>query len=295
MNSVMNRAVEIDESLTQLHQNQQTRLRALDLIKSLYEQVRVIQQHRAATNGALAGNPFFETRTGPLAREVNARFKELSRQKQCVESISDETLWQEIELAWQTVHQQWRQDDVIENFELHSHLVKQILQYIGLLGDRAEELIETHFQYQALGHYVFHDLPWFIELLGQIRALGTSAAISGRIEKPIEMRLRFLMGQLLNQQEVVRQQAQKLSKEALDITSSLIDALLCQPKLERLTGLVHHDLLSGKKIVTTADEFYSLATAIIDAHYKVMNEGLRLLRLSMDKRIQAWVKQPAVR
>ncbi len=291
----MNRAVEIDESLTQLHQNQQTRLRALDLIKSLYEQVRVIQQHRAATNGALAGNPFFETRTGPLAREVNARFKELSRQKQCVESISDETLWQEIELAWQTVHQQWRQDDVIENFELHSHLVKQILQYIGLLGDRAEELIETHFQYQALGHYVFHDLPWFIELLGQIRALGTSAAISGRIEKPIEMRLRFLMGQLLNQQEVVRQQAQKLSKEALDITSSLIDALLCQPKLERLTGLVHHDLLSGKKIVTTADEFYSLATAIIDAHYKVMNEGLRLLRLSMDKRIQAWVKQPAVR
>lgn len=291
----MNRAVEIDESLTQLHQNQQTRLRALDLIKSLYEQVRVIQQHRAATNGALAGNPFFETRTGPLAREVNARFKELSRQKQCVESISDETLWQEIELAWQTVHQQWRQDDVIENFELHSHLVKQILQYIGLLGDRAEELIETHFQYQALGHYVFHDLPWFIELLGQIRALGTSAAISGCIEKPIEMRLRFLMGQLLNQQEVVRQQAQKLSKEALDITSSLIDALLCQPKLERLTGLVHHDLLSGKKIVTTADEFYSLATAIIDAHYKVMNEGLRLLRLSMDKRIQAWVKQPAVR
>lgn len=291
----MNRAVEIDESLTQLHQNQQTRLRALDLIKSLYEQVRVIQQHRAATNGALAGNPFFETRTGPLAREVNARFKELSRQKQCVESISDDVLWQEIELAWQTVHQQWRQDDVIENFELHSHLVKQILQYIGLLGDRAEELIETHFQYQALGHYVFHDLPWFIELLGQIRALGTSAAISGRIEKPIEMRLRFLMGQLLNQQEVVRQQAQKLSKEALDITSSLIDALLCQPKLERLTGLVHHDLLSGKKIVTTADEFYSLATAIIDAHYKVMNEGLRLLRLSMDKRIQAWVKQPAVR
>jgi len=291
----MNRAVEIDESLTQLHQNQQTRLRALDLIKSLYEQVRVIQQHRAATNGALAGNPFFETRTGPLAREVNARFKELSRQKACVEDISDDVLWQEIELAWQTVHQQWRQDDVIENFELHSHLVKQILQYIGLLGDRAEELIETHFQYQALGHYVFHDLPWFIELLGQIRALGTSAAISGRIEKPIEMRLRFLMGQLLNQQEVVRQQAQKLSKEALDITSSLIDALLCQPKLERLTGLVHHDLLSGKKIVTTADEFYSLATAIIDAHYKVMNEGLRLLRLSMDKRIQAWVKQPAVR
>ncbi|NVK39181.1 MAG: nitrate- and nitrite sensing domain-containing protein [Gammaproteobacteria bacterium] len=278
-------------NLAELHQNQQLRIKALDLVKSLFEQVRVVQQHRAATNAALAGNPFFESKTRVLAREVNARFKELERQQaECVDVI-DERQWEDIRNAWQTVHLQWRQDEIIENFELHSHLVKQLLDYISILGNKAEDLIETGSQHQALSHYVLNDVPAFIEMLGQIRALGTSTAVVGVMDDACEMRLRFLMGQLNKQQIKVKQQAQHLSQEALDITSSLIDALLCEPKLERLTGIVMHDLLSGREIVTSADEIFTLSTQIIDAHYNVMNEGLRLLRLSMDRRMQAWVSR----
>jgi len=274
-----------------LHQNQQLRIKALDLVKSLFEQVRVVQQHRAATNAALAGNPFFESKTRVLAREVNSRFKELERQQQeCLEVI-DSRQWEDICNAWQTVHLQWRQDEIIENFELHSHLVKQLLSYISVLGNKVEDLIETGSQHQALNHYVLNDVPSFIELLGQIRALGTSTAVVGVMDDACEMRLRFLMGQLQKQQIKVKQQAQHLSQEALEITSSLIDALLCEPKLERLTGIVMHDLLSGREIVTSADEIFTLSTQIIDAHYNVMNEGLRLLRLSMDIRMQAWVSR----
>lgn len=283
---------EVDMSnLAELHQNQQLRIKALDLVKSLFEQVRVVQQHRASTNAALAGNPFFESKTRVLAREVNARFKELERQQaECVDVI-DERQWADIRNAWQTVHLQWRQDEIIENFELHSHLVKQLLDYISILGNKAESLIETGSQHQALSHYVLNDVPAFIEMLGQIRALGTSTAVVGIMDDACEMRLRFLMGQLQKQQIKVKQQAQHLSQEALDITSSLIDALLCEPKLERLTGIVMHDLLSGREIVTSADEIFTLSTQIIDAHYNVMNEGLRLLRLSMDRRMQAWVSR----
>lgn len=274
-----------------LHQNQQLRLKALDLVKALYEQVRVIQQHRAATNGALAGNPFFESKTRILAREVNARFKELERIQIDMPELYDEPKWSDVCNAWQTVHLQWRQDEIIENFELHSHLVKQVLNYIAQLGRKAESLIETNFHNQALSHYVFEDLPWFIELVGQIRALGTSAAVVGKLDEPSDMRLRFLVGQLQKQQVKVKEQAQRFSQEAIEITTSLIDALLCEPKLERLYGIVNHDILSGREIVTSADEIFTLSTSIIDAHYNVMNEGLRLLRLSMDKRIQAWVSR----
>ena len=277
--------------LAVLHQNQQLRLKALDLVKALYEQVRVIQQHRAATNGALAGNPFFESKTRILAREVNARFKELERIQIDMSELYDEPKWSDVCNAWQTVHLQWRQDEIIENFELHSHLVKQVLNYIAQLGRKAESLIETNFHNQALSHYVFEDLPWFIELVGQIRALGTSAAVVGKLDEPSDMRLRFLVGQLQKQQVKVKEQAQRFSQEAIEITTSLIDALLCEPKLERLYGIVNHDILSGREIVTSADEIFTLSTSIIDAHYNVMNEGLRLLRLSMDKRIQAWVSR----
>lgn len=277
--------------LATLHQNQQLRIKALDLVKSLFEQVRVIQQHRAATNAALAGNPFFESKTRVLAREINSRFKEIERQQESCPELIETREWQDTRNAWQTVHLQWRQDEIIENFELHSHLVKQLLDYISILGNKAECLIESGTQHQALSHYVLNDIPSFIELLGQIRALGTSTAVVGVMDEACEMRVRFLMGQLQKQQIKVKQQAQHLSQEALDITSSLIDALLCEPKLERLTGIVMHDLLSGRDIVTSADEIFTLSTSIIDAHYNVMNEGLRLLRLSMDKRMQAWVSR----
>ena len=105
------------------------------------------------------------------------------------------------------------------------------------------------------------------------------------------MRLRFLLSQLQKQQVTVKQQAQQFSQEVIQITSSLIDALLCEPKLKRLNGIVNNDVLSGRNIQTSADEIFTLSTSIIDAHYNVMNEGLRLLRLSMDKRIQAWVSR----
>ncbi|MGR6871143.1 hypothetical protein ACU6U9_02280 [Pseudomonas sp. HK3] len=291
MNQPMYSAEADMSNLAALHQNQQLRIKALDLVKSLFEQVRVVQQHRAATNAALAGNPFFESKTRVLAREVNARFKELERQQQECIDVIDARQWDDIRNAWQTVHLQWRQDEIIENFELHSHLVKQLLTYISILGNKVENLIETGSQHQALSHYVLNDVPCFIELLGQIRALGTSTAVVGIMDDACEMRLRFLMGQLQKQQIKVKQQAQHLSQEALEITSSLIDALLCEPKLERLTGIVMHDLLSGRDIITSADEIFTLSTQIIDAHYNVMNEGLRMLRLSMDKRMQAWVSR----
>ena len=177
--------------LAALHQNQQLRLKALDLVKALYDQVRVIQQHRAATNGALAGNPFFESKTRILAREVNNRFKELNRMMEDRPELHNNLVWSDVNNAWQTVHLQWRHDEVIENFELHSHLVKQILSYIAEVGHKAEGLIETNFHNRALSHYVFEDLPWFIELLGQIRALGTSAAVVGVWMNPVKCAFAF--------------------------------------------------------------------------------------------------------
>jgi hypothetical protein len=277
--------------LVLLHQNQQLRLKALDLVKALYDQVRVIQQHRAATNGALAGNSFFESKTRVLAREVNSRFKVLNEMMEGMPEIHDPLNWSDINNAWQTVRLQWRQDEVIENFELHSHLVGQILKYITAIGHSAEGLIETNLSNQALSHYVFESLPLFIEILGQIRALGTSAAELGVLDEGSEMRLRFLMGQLKKQKIKVNEHAQGFSTEVIEITSSLIDALLCEPKLERLSNIVNQDILSGRDIITSADEIFTLSTTIIDAHYNVMNEGLGILRLSMDKRIQAWVSR----
>jgi hypothetical protein len=276
-------------NLAQVHQNQQTRSKALEVVKALYDQVRVVQQHRAATNGALGGNPFFESKTRMLAREINTRFKELDRQLADVSELFDALRWDDIGNEWQTVHLQWRQDQVIENFELHSHLVRQMLDFIADIGERAESLIMRDKHQQALAQYVFRGLPSFIEIMGQMRALGTHATVISECTDACGMRLRFLLQQIQSQQVSVREQMSRLSPEAFSKTTSLIDVHLCEPKLDKLQKCIEQDILKARKIDLNPDELFTRCTEIMDAHFNVMMEGLRMLRMSLDRRIEAWV------
>lgn len=279
------------QSLVQIQQRQQLRLRALNVVKALFDQVRVVQQHRAASNGALGGNLFFESKTRLLAREVNSRFKELDRLMLKLPEFHDAARWADIHNAWHTVHLQWRQDDAIENFELHSHLVKLMLDYIALLGTEAEDLIETTTEQKALALYVLKYLPAFIETLGQIRGLGTHATVVEHCSDACALRLRFLIEQMHNQHIGLRELASTIAREATGKLSALIEAQMCEPKLKQLDAMVADDILSGGHMKTKPDAMFTLSTHIIDAHYNVMNEGLRMVRLSMDSRIQAWVNR----
>lgn len=276
-------------NLAQIHKNQQTRSKALEVIKSLFDQVRVVQQHRAVTNGALGGNSFFESKTRLLAREINTRFTELEGRMGDLIELYDERRWQDIGNEWQTVHLQWRQDQVIENFELHSHLVRQMLNFIADLGLRCESLIMGDAYQQALAQYTFRALPSFIEVMGQMRALGTHAAVAEHCSDACAMRLRFLLQQIQSQQTVVREQMASLSPEAFSKTTSLIDVHLCEPKLDKLQRCIEQDVLKAKKVEISPDELFTRCTEIMDAHFNVMAEGLRMLRMSLDRRIEAWV------
>lgn len=276
-------------NLAQIHKNQQMRSKALEVIKSLFDQVRVVQQHRAVTNGALGGNPFFESKTRLLAKEINTRFSDLETRMVSLNELYDELRWVDIGNEWQTVHLQWRQDQVIENFELHSHLVRQMLDFIADLGMRSESLIMRDPFQQALAQYIFRALPSFIEVMGQMRALGTHAAVAGECNEACAMRLRFLLQQIQTQQTVVREHMTKLSPEAFSKTTSLIDVHLCEPKLDKLQKCIEQEVLNARKIEISPDELFTLCTEIMDAHFNVMAEGLRMLRMSLDRRIEAWV------
>lgn len=280
---------ETSTDLAQVHQSQLTRSKALEAVKALFDQVRVVQQHRAVTNGALGGNPFFESKTHILAREINTRFKSLDRQMTHLKGLYDAIRWYDIGNEWQTVHLQWRQDHVIENFELHSHLVRQMLDFIADIGERAESLIMRDSYQKALAHYILRSLPGFIEIMGQMRALGTHATVISECTEPCSMRLRFLLQQIQIQQAAVREQMSRLSPEAFSKTTALIDVHLCEPKLDVIQKCIEQDILSARKIDLNPDELFARCTEIMDAHFNVMMEGLRMLRMSLDRRIEAWV------
>lgn len=279
------------DTLSQLHARQQQRIKGLELIKALMNVVRVIQLHRAASNGALAGNVFFDSKTRVLAREINDRFLSLSQQLNSSNPEIDEQQWADINNAWQTVYLQWRQDDAIENFELHSHLIKQLLELISVLGMQSERMIETDDAHQLLASLIFDQLPKFIEQLGQVRALGTFSAIAGETSQRCSIRLNYLVQVLRRQKNKLNILVESLPSNVLEQISALFKAQLMEQNIGRLQTVVEKDLLSQQKIVTSADELYSLSTQIIDAHFEVMNEGLKILRLRMDARIQAWVHQ----
>lgn len=274
-------------TLGDIHKNNQQRLKGLALIMELTELVRLVQQHRAVTIGALGGNSFFESKTHGLARNIKRQMALIATQKSEYGELLSDREWQDVQDNWLTVHHQWRQDTVIDNFELHSFFVKQLLQMIWQMGEKAEGLIQTAENQAHLSRYTLKELPEFAELVGQIRGLGTQATVEGGINDACRLRLKYLTDEMDCKKQAIQKSIIILPNEYLSKLKKLPnDGLVIQ-----LQQMIKNDILKNTKISTSADDFFRVSTQIIDENLDVMKDGLLQLKLSMDVRIAAWVTQ----
>lgn len=275
------------QSLGDIHKNNQQRLKGLALVMELTELVRLVQQHRAVTIGALGGNSFFESKTHGLARNIKRQMSLVGINKADYQYFLSDQQWQSVQDSWLTVHHQWRQDTVIDNFELHSFFVKQLLQLIWHVGETAEGLIQGADHQKLLSRYTLKELPEFAELVGQIRGLGTQATVEGGCNDACRLRLKYLTDEMENKKQVNQRSFCDLPDDFMSKLSKLPnDQLIIQ-----LVKMIKGDILKNLKISTSADDFFRVSTQIIDENLDVMKEGLQQLKLSMDVRIAAWVTQ----
>src|SRR6187431_652250 len=117
------------------------RLDALTLAKLLIHMIKAVQRHRGMTMGTLGGNQQFRDELSHLEIQLERRLELLqafSARSLALLSPRDQ---ENLSNAWLTISHDWQEDSVIDNYELHCHLIEQLLALLAFIAKQLEQPI----------------------------------------------------------------------------------------------------------------------------------------------------------
>ncbi|GAB1258421.1 hypothetical protein NBRC116494_29230 [Aurantivibrio plasticivorans] len=275
------------------------------LIRQLTQMVTAVQLHRGMSMSLLAGSEYFGEEIEQLQSQLRHQLTALEVfVEETGELLSDrdkECLHQ----AWRTITHDWRDDDVLDNFELHSHFVEELLNMISRLSDElklplSDQLISEQehestvtyphsFKQLELLNFVAQQLPKVIEQLAKIRGLSSHAASIGRVEYQLDRKLRYLIESVRIQNEKLRHQSSRLETIINEEYRSLSDVKLFEIKLIFLFGRLEDELLGGQGADVDGPQLFKLCTEVINIYSKIADEGWQLVRRWIDYDAERWI------
>jgi len=298
---------ELDSS-QQLFQNYRASQDALTLSKQLVQMIRAVQRHRGMSLAILGGNQDFQEPIAGLQRQLKVRLLGLKAFSEGTGLLSEQTL-DELNRAWVTISHNWQEDSVLDNYELHCHLLEQLLAILGGLSRRLETPLlparETDVQSKEadpqpdnrpsrlqtleLLHFSTRLLPSVVEQIGRIRALASYAAALGRCGTQEEAKLRYVIQNTRVNNEKLRHQLSRLD--------TILPNDLCQTgslkryelKVAFLLNMVEQDLLEAQPMTADSNRLFAIATDIIDVYLQVAQNGLTRLGQWLEQDLEHWL------
>jgi hypothetical protein len=287
----------------------QERLDALTLIKQLVQMIKAVQRHRGMSMGMLGGNKYFREDLGQLQHQLERRLVLLqafaSRAGQLLNTKDQASL----NNAWLTISHDWQQDSVIDNYELHCHLIEQLLSMVAALGKHLEQptsslmqeseeprvihadgaVFPNRLKHLEVLHFSTRLMPAVAEQIGRIRALATYAAAIGKSDKDFNSKLRYVVQCTRVNNEKLRHQTKRL-ENLLGTNAGLLNQLKSyEIKLDFLLNMIESDIATEAEIHADSNRLFNLATDIIDVYLKVVEEGIELLSAWHQQDIETWV------
>ncbi len=289
----------------------QQRLDALTLVKQLIHMIKAVQRHRGMSMGALGGNAMFRS-------ELTLLQAQLERRLELVQAFAARSLnllsprdRDNLSNAWLTISRDWQQDAVVDNYELHCHLIEQLLSMVAALGKQLElptsqALLQiergntdpggegssypNRFKYLEVLHFSTRLMPAVAEQIGRIRALSTYASALGYCDKDVTSKLRYAIQCTRVNNEKLRHQTKRL-EGLLDKDLSLLAQLKSyEIKLDFLLSMVESDVVNPHQINADSHRLFVLASDIIDMYLKVVDEGVHLLTDWHEQDIELWLE-----
>ena len=286
------------------------RLDALTLAKQLIHMIKAVQRHRGMTMGTLGGNQQFRDELSHLQVQLERRLQLLQAFSARPVNLLSPRDQDNLNNAWLTISRNWQEDSVIDNYELHCHLIEQLLSMVAALGKQLEQptsqsmpdtqgssAIRTddprypnRFKYLEVLHFATRLMPAVAEQIGRIRALATYASALGYCDKDFAGKLRYVIQCTRVNNEKLRHQTKRL-EGLLDSDLTLLSQLKSyEIKLEFLLSMVEADVVNSHQINADSNRLFSLATDIIDVYLKVVDEGVQLLTQWHEQDIEVWVQ-----
>lgn len=211
--------------------------------------------------------------------------------------------------AWHTIRADWQGDDVIDNFELHSHFIEQLQSMIAGLAKFLEKPVSVimaektklelpdedataypkMFKQIELLNFAARHVTTMAEQVGRIRALSTYAAATGFCDYHHDRKLRYALSTVRTANEKLRHQSERLESLLGGALPSLAMIKTYELKLMFLLNTVEADVLSGMTITTNSHHLFKLATEIIDVYLKVVDDAMSLVSRWNDEDLEGWM------
>lgn len=276
------------------------RLDALSLVQQLVQILKAVQKHRGMSMGSLGGSPAFQADIQKLQQQLERHFQMLGvfslRSGKLISPQQQENL----SSAWVTISQDWHEDSVILNYELHCHLIEQLLTMIAGLGKQLEtpltpppsasdEFPSQRFNYLEMLHFSTRLMPEVAEQIGRIRALATYVSASHLCDQDFRTKLGYLIQCTRVNNEKLRHHIKRAENKP-DTELVLLGQLKSyEVKLAFLLSMVEDDIL-GDKVQADSRRLFDLATDIIDLYLRAVIEGTQILQKWLEDDMQSLIQ-----
>ncbi|MBB5018776.1 methyl-accepting chemotaxis protein [Chitinivorax tropicus] len=180
-------ALELLNDVRQIDQAQQ----GVEVNQSLSHLLIQVQKHRGMTNGFLSGDTTF----GPRIEENEAA---LEKNGVDLTRLANSTGYQReitaILSEWRSVHQQWRQAEIQQNFQAHTTLISNVLKTMMQMTDASGLKANRDPQVYYLQRLAYEDLILLGERLALARGMGTGIASRKQITLDERMKMATHVG-----------------------------------------------------------------------------------------------------
>ena len=257
--------------------------------------------------GLLAGDSGFLENFESLQTQLEKRLATLECFARTTGGLLTDREKDNLHLAWLTIRQDWQNDNLSDNFELHTHLIEQLQSMLASLARQlgkplAPDLEDAEpeggadypklFKQIEMLNFVCRQVPDIIEQVAKVRGLSVYAASAGSVDFYSDRKLRFLVQCTREQGAKLRAQAERINEQLEGGLGAFKVLKELELKVHFLLNTVEQDVLSDSAIATSSQQFFSLATEIIDVYWRLVTEGLAQIRLWHEDDMEAWLKLP---
>lgn len=248
----------------------QRELHALALIKPLSKIAQSLQGHRGLSAGLLGGDEHMRAQLAVREKQAAEAIKEMEGKLPPGVSVHDD--WKIIRADWENLQKNglnWKEE---ENFDAHSNLIDRILNFEAAVAGDVLSLDPDPDSFYLID-IALNTLPAALEHLGQLRAYGVISA-GKPLSEGQRRRMYMLIGELGN---ALKHLTNKLDKAGY-YNPSLQNTLSAASRdiagsAQQVINLVESDILPGHS-ATRPEDFFVLATAVIDNSYRELHEVL---------------------
>ncbi|MCL6417559.1 hypothetical protein MIB92_18000 [Aestuariirhabdus sp. Z084] len=270
-----------------LHEGNQRRLGRIALAQRCLPLLRYLQHHRGASLAVLNGDLFFESRILGIQHKIEFHLEQVKQLSQAGLLLTPE--WRNVEREWLFVKGQWRMDSPIANFNLHSHLINELLSFIKSLMFHKE--LGTDSDSLLLLGYLAETLLPTLEGIAQIRGLSTHRGLDANEDgdQEVVFKLNYLVSEFHQRQTGVVERCKAFSER------DKVRVLKSHSESSYIKNLKHFDIEvdQARKLQWLSGygngSLFLSATKLIDSILLIAETSIKQLRDHMDQDLQRWI------